>query len=246
MNGPLLSEAHDVVELHTAVSSRPGTQSPGFEPTGWGLALLTVALVFWGGSYLANYSGRFDGMEFDPSPAPRLSGGGAPLDPLAATKARGKKVFENCAACHNEDGAGKPGIAPPLAKSDWVNAGSPVRIIRIVLDGITGPIKVSGEPFSVATAAMNPWRDQLTDDDIASVLTYIRSNFENSASPVAPADVKALREGTKDHAGKPWTSDQLLEIPLGGTPMGPDQLKAVLKALPADQLKALLQDLSPK
>jgi mono/diheme cytochrome c family protein len=84
-------------------------------------------------------------------------------------------------------------------------------MIRLVLDGIQGPITVKGVPFN---NAMPPWKDTLKDEDIAAVLTYVRSNkiWGNTASAVTPDQVKAVR--TKD-AGRssPWAADELLKVP---------------------------------
>jgi len=58
---------------------------------------------------------------------------------------------------------------------------------------------------------MVPWRDNYSDEQIAAVLTYIRSHFDNKAGPINPALVKAAR--AEKHSG-PETSDELLKIPV--------------------------------
>ena len=84
-------------------------------------------------------------------------------------------------------------------------------MIRLVLDGIQGPITVKGQSFN---NAMPPWKDLLKDEDIAAALTYVRSNkgWGNSASAVTPDQVKAVRAKM---AGRsiPWSPDELLKVP---------------------------------
>ncbi len=127
--------------------------------------------------------------------------GGPPL-------ARGKQVYENiCALCHNPDGAGKPGQAPPLAGSEWAN-GSAARMIRIPLVGLTGPIKVKGQEYNLSMAAMGA---ALSDDDLAAVLTYIRMSFGNTGSEVKPAEVKAVR-GEVGNRTQPFVDSELQAI----------------------------------
>lgn len=101
----------------------------------------------------------------------------------------GKHVYQTtCSACHQDDGKGILGAFPPLAESEWVN-GPVENLIRIQLRGLQGPITVKGVEYN----NMMPPNAAQTDEDIAAVLTYIRSNFGNKSSAVTPDQVKALR-----------------------------------------------------
>jgi len=126
---------------------------------------------------------------------------------------KGKLVYLTyCTACHGADGMGSAGLNIPfVAGSDWVTAEGHTRLIRLVLDGLSGPIKVSGKDFNGGT--MNPWKDSLKDEDVANVLSYIRNTWGNKGSLVDPEEVKKIRQATKDKDG-PWTPAELLEIPL--------------------------------
>jgi mono/diheme cytochrome c family protein len=90
--------------------------------------------------------------------------------------------------CHQNDGAGVPGLNPPLIKTDWVT-GQKNRLINVILKGLEDPIEVNGEEYSNPMPSLT----HLTDQEIADVLTYIRNSFGNKASAVTPAEVKALR-----------------------------------------------------
>ena len=86
----------------------------------------------------------------------------------------------------------------------------PGRIIRAVLHGLTGPWQAKGQAFN---GTMVPWRDTLTDEEIAAVLTYVRQNPEwgNKAPEVRPERVKDAREKTKGR-NQPYTQEELLKI----------------------------------
>jgi quinoprotein glucose dehydrogenase len=107
----------------------------------------------------------------------------------AAIMALGKQQFALCSACHGPNAEGTV-IAPPLAKSNWVN-GPVENLIRIQLRGLQGPITVSGKEYKLPGPM--PAQAYQTDEQIAAVLTYVRNSFGNAASPVTPAQVKALR-----------------------------------------------------
>src|SRR5207245_503355 len=78
-----------------------------------------------------------------------------------------------CVACHQASGMGQPGQFPPLVKSEWVNEPEPGRLIRLVLNGLNGPLQFQGAGYN---GSMVPWKDSLTDEEIADVLSYVRQN----------------------------------------------------------------------
>jgi cytochrome c oxidase subunit 2 len=102
------------------------------------------------------------------------------FDP-AALKAMGEKVYAaNCGSCHQADGKGIPGVFPALAGDKVVN-GSKAGHITTVLNGRPG-------------TAMPAFGPQLSDADIAAVLSYERNAWGNQAGIVQPAEVAALRK----------------------------------------------------
>jgi len=96
--------------------------------------------------------------------------------------------FQFCLACHMENGEGVPSLYPPLVQTDYV-LGDKSRLIKTVILGMDGPIEVKGEKYNNIMAKL----DYLRDEQIADVLTYIRSNFGNSAGAITPNDVKMVR-----------------------------------------------------
>ena len=112
--------------------------------------------------------------------------------PMAKTKleriTRGEAIYKtNCAACHQSNGQGIPNAFPPLAKSDFLNKDK-IRAIKTVTGGLKGPIKVNGQLFDGVMPAWN-----LSEDEIASVLTYVFGAWGNSGKDVTPQEVKANR-----------------------------------------------------
>ena len=120
-----------------------------------------------------------------------------------------------CATCHGRDGRGLPSTAPELRRSHWVIQ-DPETAMRILLDGISGPIEVNGRIVSPPEALdimpglrTNP---NVTDRDIAAVLTYARNAWNNRASAVDSAEVATIRAATRAHAGAPYTADELVAL----------------------------------
>ena len=111
---------------------------------------------------------------------------------LKASMARGKKVYEEvCMACHQPDALGVPRMNPPLVKTKWI-LGDKKQLITIVLKGLKGgEIEIDGDRYD---NPMPPQEDNLTDTQIADVLTYVRNSFRNKASMVTTAEVKARRK----------------------------------------------------
>jgi glucose/arabinose dehydrogenase/mono/diheme cytochrome c family protein len=103
--------------------------------------------------------------------------------------AGGEKIYVTyCSPCHQRDGKGASGRFPPLAGTDWVT-GSKERLIGIILNGLEGPIEVNGEPYNNSM----PQHSFLKDEEVASVLTYIRQNFGNNAGAINVEEVKEVR-----------------------------------------------------
>jgi mono/diheme cytochrome c family protein len=108
---------------------------------------------------------------------------------LMGAMTRGKIVYTKiCLACHMADGKGVPMMNPPIVKTEYV-LGDKKRLIKIVLDGFKEDVEINGQTFS---NNMTPHKD-LTDQQIADVLTYVRRSFGNRASSVRAYEVKRVR-----------------------------------------------------
>lgn len=111
----------------------------------------------------------------------------------------GKATYGLCAACHQPDGLGRPDLAPSLKEGRWSSAVSPDAFIRIVLHGKQG---TPGFPAPMVPLA------NMSDEQLAGVITFVRRSFGNNASAVEPADIARVRAQTGDRSN-PWTDADL-------------------------------------
>ncbi|GEM_PF-148537 len=111
------------------------------------------------------------------------------IDPVVMAK-HGEAIYSaRCAACHQTNGAGVPGAIPPLAGAEQVN-GDDETFARILLKGLTNePIKVKGVDYK----GLMPAFSDLSDEELASVMTYARASWGNNGKAVSPELVKSLR-----------------------------------------------------
>lgn len=102
----------------------------------------------------------------------------------------GARVFnQNCVACHQAEGQGIEGAFPPLAKSDYLK--NKTKAIEAVVNGLSGKLIVSGKEFN---GVMPAW--ELTDDEVANVLTFVYSKWGNDGTLVTSEDVAAVRKAS--------------------------------------------------
>lgn len=135
----------------------------------------------------------------------------AAVDPLTpAQQARfhaGRSLFPTvCAACHQPDGRGLDGLAPPLRDSEWI-LGPAERAVRIVLHGVRGPITVLGRTHTGDMPAFGA----LNDEQVASILTYLRREWGHAAPAIEVEQVAAIRAATAGRADA-WSADELKQI----------------------------------
>lgn len=193
-------------QVHAQLQRQKPEKKDGYSMLPLVLLGLMCTAVFFGSIYMAHYSIRFDPLVVNEHAKREKPGATGPV--VIARKVLGKPVYmNNCATCHQATGLGVPGAFPPLAGSEWV-AGNEERIIRIVLHGLQGPIKVAGNDYN---NVMAPLGTVLKDEQIANVLSYIRSEWGNSAPEVLPETVAKVRAETATHTGY-WTADALLKV----------------------------------
>ncbi len=162
------------------------------------IVTITLALV-WAVAYI---------FMAQPNDAPALGDSRTKADLVAraggsAGAVDGAQLYAaQCAACHQATGAGLPGVFPPLAGSEWVVAKEIVPV-NILLHGISGKLTVKGASYS---GAMPAFGEKMSDQEIAAVLTYVRSGFGNSAGKIDAATVKSVRDASKDRKA-PWSGD---------------------------------------
>jgi mono/diheme cytochrome c family protein len=121
----------------------------------------------------------------------------------------GKTAFQSyCAACHVANIQGSPAEAPPLDGSPWVS-GPEDRLIKIVLQGIHGPIEVNGKTYNQEMPAVG---QMLADAQLASLLSFVRRQYTPASTPIEAAAVARVRAANKGHSDY-WTAGELLKEP---------------------------------
>jgi mono/diheme cytochrome c family protein len=135
--------------------------------------------------------------------------GSTPVTPLTADQQqrfdRGREIFQNiCQNCHQPDGRGMDKVAPSLVDSTLALAPGEVTA-RILLNGKEGSVGL-----------MPPLGMTLTDEQVASVLTYVRREWGQTGAPVDPATVTKVR-GAVGQRPRPWTNDELYALPEAAT-----------------------------
>jgi putative membrane-bound dehydrogenase-like protein len=150
--------------------------------------------------------GRFSEKSFDKWLQESKRGPQKQIDPKTLLKGehlasfiRGEKLYSTtaaCIGCHGQDGAGLANLGPQLDGSDWV-IGSEIRLVKILIHGLTGPIQINRKTFTpqafMPGLGVNP---TITDGDIADVSTFIRANWTNRAPKITEATVTKIRKET--------------------------------------------------
>lgn len=197
-----------IQQVHARLQKQKPEKADGYSLLPLALLGIMCAGIFFGSIYLAHYSIRFDPLvvnEHAKREKPNAAGA------VTLTRAQlGKRVFlTTCATCHQATGQGiqSPPTFPPLAGSEWAK-GNEERIIRIVLHGLNGPITVEGKEYNNVMPALG---GVLNDEQIANVLSYVRSEWGNTAPEVQPATVAKIRAETASHTAS-WTAEELKKI----------------------------------
>lgn len=169
-------------------------------PVPWPFAVFALAMIAWGAAYF-----------FLEGEAPLAAGDRR--TPIAAPQADavdGGAIYAgNCASCHQANGQGLPGVFPPLDGSEWV-LGRPEIPIQILLHGLGGSIEVAGKRYQ---GVMPPFGSQLSDAEIAAVLSHVRGSWSNQAGPISAEDV--ARERKRFGERGPWQGEEELRRVLG-------------------------------
>jgi mono/diheme cytochrome c family protein len=124
------------------------------------------------------------------------------------TKTIGLKLYrQHCAACHGENGLGNKNLAPPIYNSNYVK-GDPQKLILIALHGLQGPINVNNKRYEL-NAVMPGLKDnpELSNTDIANILSFVRNAFSNEHEDITPEEIEAGRSMLPK--GEMYTEEEL-------------------------------------
>lgn len=178
----------------------------GVRPLPWFLVMFLGAMAMWGAFYIyitpSGESSAYGDQRTVTALRPPVPVAGA------APAVDGKQVYgSKCAACHQATGQGVAGVFPPLAGAEWV-MGDEAVLINILLHGVNGELVVKGVPYK---GAMPAWKS-MSDDELAAVMSYIRSDWGNQAPAITAASVKAQRQATQSRT-EPYAGGAALKAP---------------------------------
>lgn len=207
---PSAASDSDIQRVHDELVHEKESPREGFSPVPIFLVFLISALIVFSGIYMVWRSDDFDQMGYDETrrifPWADMEPPAPPPDPFFRM---GQVVYTQCAACHQPDGRGLAGAFPPLDGTRWV-VGSEERLIRVVAHGLMGSIEVKGNTYN----GVMPAFPQLSDEELAAVLTFIRQSWNNDAPAISPERVTEVRAEVGPRT-RPWQSDELLaQFPL--------------------------------
>ena len=172
--------------LRTGVSARGAVYGPMAEVVYNSLQYLNDADIRAMAVYLKGLAGG--------SP-PASASSRIPSDESSLLMSLGKSVYDSrCATCHGPDGAGKPPNYPPLAGNQSIQMSSAVNAIRMVLIGGFPP----GTELNPTPIGMPPFALTLSDNEVAAVVSYIRTSWGNRGAAVTAAQANELRSAPED------------------------------------------------
>jgi mono/diheme cytochrome c family protein len=190
---PLSGSGEDVGNSELAAMRRENADpDERVHPLPWFFIMFLGAMGMWGAFYIVSTPSGESSAYGDQRTVALLR---PPVAAAGVTVAiDGKQLYgAKCAACHQASGMGVAGVFPPLSGAEWVLGDERV-LASILLHGIQGEIVVKGNTYN----GVMPVFAALADEEIAAVLTYIRSDWGNQAAPITASTVKAQREATKD------------------------------------------------
>ncbi len=190
---PSLTDAHEAGVAHWALPQIVQLLKTGSTPQG-SVAGPMAEVVLHSTQHLSDadltaMAGFLQALPQSPAPTPA-----APPLVSARQAALGAKVYEqHCVACHGEKGNGVAGAYPPLAGNRAVTMASTANLVQMVLNGGFAPATAGNpRPFG-----MPPYRLLLNDGEVAAVLTHLRSQWGNQASPVSELEVGRFRSNAR-------------------------------------------------
>ena len=177
-------ETRDIIDLlRTGISARGAVFGPMTAVVFHSLQELSLTDLTAMAVYLKSQAEK-------PAPSAGMMRSGPTDVQVAALLKSGAKIYaDHCESCHQKDGQGVLRVYPPLVQSQTTRSRSAVNAIRIVLNGGFPP-STEGNPRPYG---MPPFYQELSDEQVAAVVTYIRGSWSNRGSPVTAVEVARAR-----------------------------------------------------
>lgn len=197
-------DSKDIYDIHQAVLRERSLPEEGNETGPWWLYAVILTTFAFGFFYTGYYFGEFS---YQPhqlyiSQAEEE----APAEPVELTQMElGENIYGSvCSTCHQSNGEGVEGAFPTLVDTDYVN-GSIGRFAGIIIHGLYGEMEINGINYN---GNMPAWGEQISDEEVAAVMTYVRNSFGNNSTDVPIDSIKSYRENYGDRTSQ-WEVDEL-------------------------------------
>lgn len=198
------NDPNDIFDIHQAALRERELPEEGNESGPWWLFAIILVTFAFGFFYIGFYFGEFS---YQPH---QLFISQAENDVQAeevelTQMELGENIYDRvCSTCHQSNGQGVEGVFPTLVDTDYVN-GSVGRLAGLIVHGLYGEMEIKGVIYN---GNMPAWGDQITDEEVAAVMTYVRNSFGNKSSDVPVDSVKSYRESYGERSSQ-WEVSEL-------------------------------------
>jgi len=195
----------DIYNIHEASFREQQLPEEGNERGPWWLYAIIICTFAFGFFYMGLYFGEFSAEPHLLYTTDEPTREQPAEEPEELSKMElGEKVYGRvCQTCHQANGKGVQGAFPSLHNAPLVT-GSSQKLIALVLHGLQGKLE---REDAIYNGVMPPWKDELSDEQVAAVATYVRQQFENNASEVSADSVKIIR--SEYDRSVQWTEEEL-------------------------------------
>ena len=195
----------DIYNIHEASFREQQLPEEGNERGPWWLYAIIIMTFAFGFFYMGLYFGEFSAEPHLLYTTPQTTAEKPADKPEELSKMdMGKNVYGRvCQTCHQANGKGVQGAFPSLHNAPLVT-GDSRKLTALIQHGLQGELQ---REDAVYNGVMPPWKDQLSDEQVAAVATYVRQQFENDASKVSAETVQNIR--SEHDRSVQWTESEL-------------------------------------
>ena len=198
------NDPNDIFDIHQAALREKELPEEGNESGPWWLFAIILVTFAFGFFYIGFYFGEFN---YQPHQLFISQADDDVLaEPIELTQMElGENIYGRvCSTCHQSNGEGVEGVFPTLAGTDYVN-GSVSRLAGLIVHGLYGEMEINGVTYN---GNMPAWGEQISDEETAAVMTYVRNSFGNNSSDVPVDSIKNYRESYGDRSSQ-WEVSEL-------------------------------------
>ncbi len=198
------NEQDDIYDIHQAALRERPLPEEGTEIGPWWLYAIILTTFAFGFFYAGFYFGEFNYQPHQLYLTQTESE--AEIEQVELTQMElGENIYGRvCSTCHQANGEGVEGAFPTLVDTDYVN-GNVSRFAGIIIHGLYGELEINGVSYN---GNMPAWGEQISDKEVAAVMTYVRNSFGNNSSDVPIDSVKSYRETFGDRTAQ-WEVGEL-------------------------------------